>query len=399
MAIWSMSLDQTPAASLSRGDGLVSRRLFFGADACEYIHGYRCSIEIANALCTFVGPGRTVLFIADSNVATHAAPLIEVLGEYVDVVSLVADATETTKRLVVVEELMEAALAGGATRRSVAIVMGGGTVGNLGGMVAALLYRGLPLIHLPTTAIAAFDSVLSLKQAVNLRLGKNLCGTYHRPKQIMCDLAWLESMPRHALVIGLGEMAKNVLTVMPSSFDRFVEALHGFTEDGVTDSNHDALTTLLDVGIRAKAPYLAADPHERGPALVFEYGHTVGHALEFASGGAMSHGEAIGWGMLVAAEVAEATVAEEELVPIHRELILPLGLRASLLHAVEPDRVVELLHTDNKRGLLPVRNDEVAMVLLKRLGEPARSESLPVVPVPVDIVRTALTVVASKAGL
>ena len=154
-------------------------------------------------------------------------------------------------------------------------------------------------MHLPTTPVAAFDAVLSLKQGVNLRSGKNLCGAYTAPAMIGCDLSWLTTIPRRGLLTGIAEMAKNVLAVVPDRERDFEEALANLAERPVA-----AFTTLFELGIEAKAPMLRTDPHERKAALVFEYGHTVGHALESVAAGAMSHGEAVAWGMLAAAETS-----------------------------------------------------------------------------------------------
>ncbi|GAB3998698.1 hypothetical protein GCM10029992_25240 [Glycomyces albus] len=135
--------------------------------------------------------------------------------------------------------------------------------------------------------------MLSLKQGVNLEAGKNLCGAYSAPSMICCDLSWMVTIPQAELLTGITEMAKNVLAVLPDWEDTFVEALAALPGQPIS-----AFEGLFALGLEAKAPMLEDDPHERHRSLVFEYGHTVGHALEASSAGTMSHGEAVAWGIL-----------------------------------------------------------------------------------------------------
>jgi 3-dehydroquinate synthase/2-deoxy-scyllo-inosose synthase len=245
--------------------------------------------------------------------------------------------------------------------------MGGGMVGNVAGLASALLFRGIRLFHLPTTPIAAFDSVLSVKQAVNLRGGKNLCGTYHRPSLIACDLRWLAGAPPAQLLTGLAEMVKNVLAVVPDLEDELVEAIAELELDPGA-----ALLKLLRIGRAAKEGHLRADPRERRQALVFEYGHTMGHALEFTSRGEIDHGEAVGWGMLVAAEVSHGLghLSGED-VERHYRLLSRLRLPdlRGRLERIDPRQLRAVLCRDNKRGYLRCEPDQISMVLLESVGK------------------------------
>jgi 3-dehydroquinate synthase/2-deoxy-scyllo-inosose synthase len=270
-------------------------------------------------------------------------------------------------------------------RDGVVVAMGGGLVGNVAGLAAALLYRGTALIHLPTTPVAAFDAVLSLKQGVNLCHGKNLCGTYFAPTLIACDLAWLTTIPRADLLTGLAEMAKNVLAVVPGHEPALVRAV-----DRLRDHPDEALAGLCEIGLAAKAPFLVRDPLEKREALVFEYGHTVGHAIEFMSAGRTGHGEAVGWGMLVAAEVSRrlGRLDQDGVDRHHRVLsMLELPPPGTALGPVDPSGLAKLLSTDNKRGYLHTADDEVLMVLLDEPGRPAVSPAgFPLTPVHRDTV-------------
>ncbi|GAB7046420.1 3-dehydroquinate synthase family protein [Catenuloplanes indicus] len=357
-----------------------------------YLYGMDCAGEIADAITTMMDRADSAVLVADRRVAGHADVIAARLRAVLPVTRYDVEAGDRQKRLPLVEEILEHAIARGATRGSVVIGMGGGMVGNVAGLVAALMYRGTRLVHLPTTPVAAFDSVLSVKQAVNLSGGKNLCGTYYAPSLIACDLRWLAGVPDAEMLTGLAEMVKNVLAVLPARQDVLIDALHRLSVD-----RESALLDLLEIGREAKAPFLRVDPRERREALIFEYGHTTGHALEFVARGAMSHGEAVAWGMLVAAEVSRMLGhLDSRDVERHYQLIRCLRLpdAATRLGGMDPDAVRGILAKDNKRGYLPHVAGQIAMVLLDAPGHVLTGDGgYPLVPVPIDLPLAALDTV------
>jgi 3-dehydroquinate synthase/2-deoxy-scyllo-inosose synthase len=352
--------------------------LRIGETDLTYHHGHQCTPGLGRILSEEFRAYDSVLVLIDQAARAHADALLSHVDSPARVAPVLVGVHEQGKSLDLVNQLMERAVEAGVNRRSAVVALGGGFIGNVAGMVAALLFRGLPLIHLPTSPVAAFDSVLSAKQAVNLRYGKNLCGTFLTPSLIACDLAWLETVPAGEMTTGLAEMAKNVLAVVPERADEFLEAVRRHRDDPKR-----WLGVLLDIGISAKAPYLARDPQERHEALVFEYGHTVGHAIEFASAGAMLHGEAVAWGMLIAAEVGRrVTGLPAEAVREHQRMAEALGLDRRRLAALDPGLVKGLVAADNKRGYLSgAGGQDVAMVLLEDLGRAVRHDGRPLVAV------------------
>lgn len=146
-----------------------------------------------------------------------------------------------------------------------------------------------------------------------------------------------------------------------------------------------ALGWLLEIGIEAKVPYLRTDPHERREALVFEYGHTAGHAIEFASGGTIGHGEAVAWGMLAAAEVARRHHGLSAAhVEAHHRLVTLLELPDPTQRLADLDRATlrAVIEADNKRGYARCGPDEVLMVLLAELGRALGAEAPGAAPMP-----------------
>jgi 3-dehydroquinate synthase/2-deoxy-scyllo-inosose synthase len=372
---------------------LRERMIRFADVEVPYRYGIDCTDAVAAAVLEASPGAESAICVVDGRVAEHFAAIRERLSERLRVEPYLLDPSERRKTLSVVQSVLDFAIARGADRRTPVVAMGGGLVGNVAGLASALLFRGTRLIHLPTTPVAAFDSVLSLKQAVNLDGGKNLCGTFHTPALIAVDLRWLATVPPRELVTGLAEMAKNVLAVSPGLEATFLHAMRVLSEDPPA-----AFEDLCTIGLEAKVPYLARDPRERGAALVFEYGHTAGHALEFLSGGRLSHGEAVAWGMLVAARIShDAGFCGGRQLERHHRVLAPLELSAERVLAVLPsDRELRrALLTDNKRGYLPCGPEELPMVLLGDDMSDGGSavpgpDGRPLWPVPVDQVVRAI---------
>src|SRR5215213_3826674 len=282
---------------------------------------------------------------------------------------LTVEPGELTKTLTTVERLCEAALRAGATRRTLVVALGGGVVGNLAGLVAGLLFRGVRFLNVPTTLLAAADAAISLKQAVNAQGAKNSFGIYLAPSGIVVDLACLDTLPERELRSGFAELVKNAIAIQPET----AATLRRLSSDTGRWTS-EQWSQLINLGLAAKLKVLADDPMERQAGLVFEYGHTVGHAVEWVSATSseqpgISHGESVAFGMRVAARVAHrldlapATVCRE-----HDELLKDAGLLLGLPEGVALDPVMKTIARDNKRGRIDLRPEECAMVLLTALG-------------------------------
>jgi 3-dehydroquinate synthase/2-deoxy-scyllo-inosose synthase len=382
---------------------VLEHRLTFGDLEVPYLYGADCEADLAAAVLDRLGDLDALLLVVDDRVTGHAARLATRLTRSTRVETFALRALPEHKTLGSVQDIMGFAIDRGLTRRSAIVAMGGGTAGNVAGLAASLLFRGTRLVHLPTTPVAAFDAVISLKQAVNLSAGKNLCGTYFPPTLIACDLRWLTTVPRADLLAGLAEMVKNVLVSAPGQENKLAAAI-----GALPTHPHEALRHLLEIGIDAKAPFLRTDPQERQAALVFEYGHTAGHALEFLGG--VSHGEAVAWGMLAAAEVGRRYGLSEADVGTHRRLtaLLDLPDPGPLIRRLDRTALRVALAADNKRGYGPCAPDEVLMVVLDAIGRPvvpgpATAEAgvsggagrPPLVPVPVNELMAAIDTVAA----
>lgn len=267
-------------------------------------------------------------------------------------------------------------------RGSVIVAVGGGVVGNLAGMLAHLLYRGVRLVHMPTTYMAAFDSVLSMKQAVNIDRVKNSAGVFHLPEAVICDATCFATLDPRDMKAGLAESVKNALIAAPEQIG-FLENLR----QDVRDFEFADHAAVWRASLDAKSRYLSTDAREKREALVFEYGHTAGHAIEAAARGRLRHGEAVSIGLLIAARVAEELgFLQQDAARLHEALLARFGLPLSLDSDLHPEEIEALLMRDNKRGYIPVRQDMIGMVLLEALGCPARTGEMPLISVPRELV-------------
>lgn len=347
--------------------------------------GIRCMDEILSNLRDLDASSYHI--VTDQTVGQlHAGAMREQLSTQASVKLWVVGDGESCKTLATVELLALQMVKAGIDRSSVIVAVGGGAIGNLAGLLAALLFRGIRLIHVPTTLIAAADSVASLKQAVNLSLGKNLLGCFHKPTAVMVDLNFLRTLPPLQIRSGMYEIIKNALTVAPENLPLLESELR-------PDADYSELQLLAVVkaGLLAKQRVMKVDKFERKEAVVFEYGHTVGHAIELAAKGHVSHGEAVGLGMIVAAEVSSRLGRLSEANrKRHHHLLKRNGLIIALPLRVTVAEVMALLRTDNKRGYLNARPDQVVMVLLDGLGVPAGPATQPLTLVDASLIQSCI---------
>jgi 3-dehydroquinate synthase/2-deoxy-scyllo-inosose synthase len=316
----------------------------------------------------------------------HAATLFDRLAAEAPANLWVVDDGESAKSVRTVEYLAQKMMCAGIDRSSVIVAVGGGVIGNLAGLTAALLFRGIRLAHVPTTLVAAADSVASLKQAVNLSQGKNLLGCFHKPTVVLIDLNFLQTLPAVQIRSGMCEIIKNALTVATENIPLLESGL--MPNASYTDSE---LMVIVEAGLLAKQKVMMVDKCERKQALVFEYGHTVGHAIELAANSRVPHGEAVGLGMIVAAEVAgRLGLLSEADLELHHRLLRRNGLTVRLPAGVTIAAVMALLRMDNKRGYVFARPDQVAMILLEGLGVPAGPAARPLTLVDASLVQSCI---------
>ena len=201
---------------------------------------------------------------------------------------------EKYKSLASVEKLLREMARAGGDRGSLLIAFGGGIVGDVGGFLAAIYMRGIVYVQVPTTFLAQVDSSVGGKTGVNLPEGKNLVGSFHQPLAVFADIGVLGTLPDRELRAGLMESVKAGI-IRDRTLVRFMEE----HVDEVLGRDAKALEKVIAASIRMKAGVVSRDERETGLRMILNLGHTVGHALEQATGyKTLLHGEAVGWGMI-----------------------------------------------------------------------------------------------------
>ena len=232
-----------------------------------------------------------------------------------------------------------------ADRRTVLYALGGGVVGDMTGFAAACYMRGVPFVQVPTTLLAQVDSSVGGKTAVNHPLGKNMIGAFYQPRQVVCDLAVLDTLPDREMSAGLAEIIK-----YGASID--LEFL-GWLERHIDDlraRRRDALAHAVQRSCEIKARVVGADEKEAGLREILNFGHTFGHAIEAGLGyGAWLHGEGVGCGMVMAAELsARMGLVDAAFARRIETLVARAGLPVRGPASLSPDRYLELMRVDKK---------------------------------------------------
>jgi shikimate kinase/3-dehydroquinate synthase len=290
--------------------------------------------------------GPVVHVVADRTVADlHGERLLAALAEGGLEPALHAlELNESRKHLAAAAEVYDALVAARAERRHSLLAFGGGVATDLAGFVAATYLRGLPLVHVPTSLLGMVDAAIGGKVAVNHRAGKNLIGAFYQPRLVVADAALLVTLPRREYVSGWGEVIKHALILDPELLDWLERET-----DALLRLEPEPLTRVLRRSIALKARVVSTDEREEGPRMILNYGHTVGHALEAATGyETLLHGEAVAVGMAAAGHIARRMgLIDAGLVERQNALIARFGLplRAP---GVDVERVLAAMSLDKK---------------------------------------------------
>jgi len=322
--------------------------------------GTRLSPLIGSALKEMAVSG-TVLIVSDAVVAEAHGPVLldELTSAGIDARLHLVPVGEPAKTIQVLAGIHDALAAAGVDRAGTLIAFGGGAVGDVAGFAAATWMRGIRYVQAPTTLLAMVDSSIGGKTAINVPAGKNLVGAVHQPSAIFCDLDYLGTLPDDEYRAALAEIIKAAVIADRAFFEWL--SVH------LADLMHREPAVLREAVARAigiKADVVARDPYETGPRAILNYGHTVAHALERAAGyGQLRHGEAVAWGMAVAARLSVmtesclATAAESQ-----DSLLRASGLLATR-PAVPSADLIEAMRHDKKS-----RDGRLRWVLLREIG-------------------------------
>ncbi len=256
---------------------------------------------------------------------------------------------EEAKSIAVAAQVYEWLADEGIGRGDSVIAVGGGSVTDAAGFVAATFLRGVEVVYVPTTLLGAVDAAIGGKTGLNLG-GKNLVGIFRHPSRVVIDLETLEDLPDDLWREGVAEALKTALIAD-------LDLLSLFESHGRTTP----IDEIVRRSVAVKAAVVEDDFTEQGRRAILNYGHTIGHGVEYAT--ALSHGQAVAVGMVAAGKVAESTLgfgSERR----QREIIAALGLPTEVA-GLDHDRVKALIGRDKKRDAAGLR-----MVLLRDFGDP-----------------------------
>ena len=303
--------------------------------------------------------GRAAL-ISDENVARHYGEEVRASLEAVgfQVSSHLIPAGESSKSMEQAQSLCRSLIEHQHDRGSFVVALGGGVVGDLAGFVAAIFYRGIPFVQIPTTIVAQVDSSVGGKTGVNVPEGKNLLGAFQQPRLVLADPGVLCTLPSNVFCEGFAEVIKHA-AIRDASMLSELEAMD--------PQNQEVSPELIAANLAIKARIVEEDEQETlGTRALLNFGHTIGHAIEAsAEYGTLLHGEAISLGVRAALYLSErkAGLSQEEtnrLLTIHRRWHLPLQLELD----ISTESIMIALTRDKK-----FTSGQIRFALLKALGE------------------------------
>jgi 3-dehydroquinate synthase len=306
-------------------------------------------------------PGRKVAVVSDASILRlHGGPALRSLAAAgFEVVEVLVPEGEEAKTLEVARGGWDRLLDAGCDRTSTVLALGGGAVGDVAGFVSATYMRGTNFVQVPTTLLAQVDASIGGKTAIDHPRAKNLIGAFHQPRLVVVDPAALVTLPERQFRSGLAEVIKHGIVLDAEYFgdlERSLPALLG--------RDLPTLTRVVAGSCRIKAGVVERDEREAELRHVLNYGHTIGHALEAATGfSRWAHGEAVSLGIVAEARLAERLgIAPPETTERQVRLLRAVGLPVGGLGAA-PSAVVEALGRDKK-----ARDGRVPFVFAPRIG-------------------------------
>lgn len=325
---------------------------------------------------------RIALMIAGSRIASRyvvvtddgiAALYGESLVAYLQKMGVRSDmivfpAGEKSKNIQSVLEIAGRLIDLGVDRGSALISLGGGVTGDLTGFVSSVYMRGVPCIQVPTTLLAQVDSGIGGKTGIDLPQGKNLIGTFSQPAGVFIDIKCLETLPEAEYRSGLAEVVKYGVIDGKAFFEQLETGV-----DAVLSRDRSSLEEIVRRACTIKKGIVEMDEREQGLRRILNFGHTVGHALEAASGYTLSHGSAVAVGMIAEARISQRLhglpLQEGERI---EQLIASLGLPCRVPEGLAMPDILAALKRDKKK-----EGNIVNFVMLKKIGLPFVNGGVP----------------------
>ena len=287
--------------------------------------------------------GYNKFIVTDENLVS-AGHLEKLLGQSDVPAFVISPAGETSKNIdttVSIIETMEKACFG---RDTLVVALGGGTVGDIAGFAAAVFKRGVPVIQIPTTTVAQADSAVGGKTGVDSTISKNAFGAFWHPAAVYIDVAVLKTLDDKQFKAGLVESVKHALIADSAYFDFLQNNL-----DAVLNRRSDVLEKVASFNCKIKGDVVEADPYEQNKRRILNYGHTIGHAVETASGFELLHGEAVAIGIIAAGLIEiELKLTSQNRLERTRQILKKLNVPVKLPGNLAEKDLIDLIKHDKK---------------------------------------------------
>lgn len=341
-------------------------KLDLGKRSYDIIIGENSSQKLPEYLQK-IGNFSKIFIVSDNNVAKiHLESLQNILNKaQIRHHSIILEAGEKTKDFYYLQKLCDEILQENIDRKSLIIAFGGGVIGDLCGFAASILLRGIDFVQIPTTLLAAVDSSVGGKTAINSNYGKNLIGSFYQPKLVLCDLNFLQTLSDRDFISGYAEVVKYGL-IDDLEFFEFLEK----NIDEIKLRNPQILQEIIVKSCAAKAKIVSQDETEQDKRALLNFGHTFGHIFETETNYSdeIFHGEAVAIGMVMAAKMSlkMGLIDQNDVTRIENHIVKS-GLRSS----------ARLVRTNwNKQNLLQhlykdkkVKNNQLTFILLSKIGQ------------------------------
>lgn len=341
-------------------------------------HDSRSQLGTWARKCSQAGAS-TILIVSNSTVFSlyGAAAVSALRAEKFDVAVWLMEDGEIHKNLESVEKALAAFTEFDLSRTDIVLALGGGVVGDLAGFAASIYLRGIAFFQMPTTLLSMIDSSVGGKTGVNSASGKNRIGTFYQPRGVLIDPAVLTTLESREVTAGFCEALKHGVLSGATLFDKTSEFLRNypvadFRSYFKDDAFSNELDSLIEAQLSYKAAIVRADQRESTERVdtssrkVLNFGHTLGHALEKVTSYAyFKHGEAVGYGMLYAAELSKLLdFLDGEVVDLLYDVVHRAGPLPPL-NSIDPQEVFEAFRFDKK-----LVGGSLQMILLKGIGQP-----------------------------
>ncbi len=307
-------------------------------------------------------PDKVVIFVQEPvNKLDLFNKLVETIREIYNTYIIDVPSGETAKSLDYVLKYVHYLHNIQATRATLIIGVGGGALGDLVGFLSSIYLRGLPLVLVPTTLLSMVDSSIGGKNAVNLFNIKNVLGTFYQPRLVIEDLRFLDTLPERELKSGLAEVIKYGVTINPTII-KIVE--NDFNK--IIERDRNILIDLIKLSVECKAWIVHLDEREeKDVRQILNYGHTVGHGVEAAAKGALTHGECVMIGMVIESDLGVRLGYTDKQVWLKlKEISTNVGLPNKIPKNIDKREILKKIEYDKKRvGTI------IKLPIVHRLGE------------------------------